>query len=219
MLIRHGQTPANVLGRLDTAPPGPRLTELGTQQALRIPDALRDTPVDSISVSRLIRSHLTAEPLALDRHLAVSIRPGLHEIAAGDLENHTDRASVHTYLDTAFSWADGDLDRRMPGAYDGREFFDRFDADVADIAATGGESAVIVSHGAAIRVWVAGRASNTPVGFASKNELGNTGVVELVGSPVDGWVLMSWAGTALSGGNIEDDAPDQTRETLRTGRQ
>jgi release factor glutamine methyltransferase len=33
LLIRHGQTPSNVLGLLDTAPPGPGLTDLGVEQA------------------------------------------------------------------------------------------------------------------------------------------------------------------------------------------
>ena len=40
LLIRHGQTPSNVLGALDTLVPGPGLTPLGLEQAAAIPDAL-----------------------------------------------------------------------------------------------------------------------------------------------------------------------------------
>ena len=64
-LIRHGQTPANVLGELDTAHPGPGLTELGTRQAAVIPDALRLESIDAVFASTLVRTHLTAQPLAV----------------------------------------------------------------------------------------------------------------------------------------------------------
>ncbi|KTR37372.1 histidine phosphatase, partial [Curtobacterium oceanosedimentum] len=39
LLIRHGQTPANVSGVLDAEVPGPGLTELGQQQADALPAA------------------------------------------------------------------------------------------------------------------------------------------------------------------------------------
>ena len=34
-----------------------------------------------------------------------------------------DPASVETYLSMLFAWAAGDLDRRMPEGWDGREFY------------------------------------------------------------------------------------------------
>ena len=63
ILVRHGQTPANVLGQLDTAHPGPGLTERGFEQAERVPEALRGENIDAIYVSTLIRTQLTAAPL------------------------------------------------------------------------------------------------------------------------------------------------------------
>jgi probable phosphoglycerate mutase len=203
LLIRHGQTPGNVLGRLDTARPGPGLTDLGLRQAAAIPDALRSDPVDAIFVSTLLRTRLTANPLAADRGLEVQVAPGLHEIDAGALEGLRDRASVRTYLEMAIAWGSGDLDKRMPGAHDGHEFFRRFDADIA-AAAERSEVAAVFSHGAAIRVWTAGRARNVPPTFAGENELDNTGVVELTGSPEEGWTLLSWAGLPMGGMALAD---------------
>jgi broad specificity phosphatase PhoE len=193
-LIRHGQTPANVLGELDTAHPGPGLTQLGARQAAVIPDALRLESIDAIFASTLVRTQLTAQPLAVDRSLDVQVATGLHEIEAGALEGRSDRASVHTYMETVFAWGAGDLDVRMPGAADGHAFFARFDADI-EAAAAGAGTAAVFSHGAAIRVWAAARARNVPPLFAGTNDLVNTGVVELTGSPQDGWTLVSWAGT------------------------
>lgn len=213
-LIRHGQTPANVLGLLDTAHPGPGLTELGARQAAVIPDAFRFESIDAIFASTLLRTQLTAQPLAADRLLDVQVADGLHEIEAGSLEGRSDRASVRTYLETVFAWGAGNLDVRMPGSSNGHDFFTRFDADIAAVASESGTAAVF-SHGAAIRVWTAARARNVPPMFAGSNDLGNTGVVELAGSPEDGWTLVSWAGLPVGGmGLVDADAEDPTGEAI-----
>ncbi|TXN31930.1 histidine phosphatase family protein [Lacisediminihabitans profunda] len=205
LLIRHGQTPANVLGQLDTASPGPGLTELGARQAAVIPDAMRFESIDAIFASTLVRTQLTAEPLSLDRRLEVRVGRGLHEIEAGALEGRSDRESVRAYLETIFAWGTGNLDATMPGAADGHSFFQRFDADI-EIAAAEADTAAVFSHGAAIRVWTAARAHNVPPTFAGTNELGNTGVVELIGSPQDGWTLVSWAGLPVGGARLADES-------------
>ncbi|CAN5149425.1 histidine phosphatase family protein [soil metagenome] len=214
LLVRHGQTPANVEGRLNTAAPGPGLTRLGEEQAAMIPVALRDTPVDGIYASLLVRTQLTAQPLADDRGLDLQVLDGVHEIEAGDLEDLRDRASVRAYLRTSFAWGSGDLSVVMPGGTDGHAFFHRFDADIARVAAEA-ENAVVVSHGSAIRVWVAGRATNVPRSFAGEHELDNTGVVELDGSPELGWTLLAWQGIPIGGAQLADPtAEDPTGETL-----
>lgn len=214
MLIRHGQTPANVLGELDTAHPGPGLTELGQSQAEMIPQALRDEVVDGVFASTLVRTQITGQPLAIDRGLEVQVLPGLHEIEAGVLEGRSDLASVRTYLETVFAWGTGNLDATMPGASDGHAFFRRFDADIARIADRV-EAATVFSHGAAIRVWAAGRAQNVPPAFAGTHELDNTGMIELTGSPTDGWTLVSWAGLPVGGAQLVDEAAaDPTGDPL-----
>ena len=55
----------------------------------------------------------------------------------------------------------------------------------------------MVSHGAAIRMWVAARASNIDVGFASEHALNNTGIVIVEGSPADGWKALTWEGKTV----------------------
>ena len=58
----------------------------------------------------------------------------------------------------------------------------------------------MVSHGAAIRVWVAAHAVNVPPMFAADNPLDNTGIVVVDGSFEDGWTLTRWAGQPVGGG-------------------
>lgn len=214
LLIRHGQTPGNVAGILDTAHPGPGLTALGGRQAAEIPRALRNDPIDAIFASGLLRTQLTAEPLAADRGLEVTVLPGIHEIEAGALEALGDHASIRTYLQTAFAWGLGELDVTMPGGTDGHTFFARYDADIATVAARVTGTAVVVSHGAAIRVWVAGRAINVPPSFAGEHDIDNTGVIELEGSPEAGWTLLSWQGTPVGGAELAGNTEDPTGETL-----
>lgn len=196
-LIRHGQTPGNVLGQLDTAHPGPGLTDVGHSQASALTDTLAQEHVGAIYASTLVRTQLTAAPISAARRLDVEVRHGLHEISAGDLELRNDRKSIDKYLDTVYAWVGGDLDAAMPGGADGHEFFGRFDADIDAISKSGVDAAAAFSHGAAIRAWVSSRAKNiTPV-FGARNKLGNAEVVVLEGSPVEGWTLTEWAGAPV----------------------
>lgn len=210
-LIRHGQTPANVLGQLDTAHPGPGLTELGQEQARRIPSALGD--VEALYASTLVRTQLTADPLAQHRGLTPTVLRGIHEIEAGDLEGRNDRDSVIAYLRTTFAWGAGNLDTRMPGGPTGHDFFERFDADLERILDSGADTTALVSHGAAIRVWVARHANNIPASFAAEHSLENTGIVIVEGSFRDGWRLVRWQ-DALIEDLVDATAPDPTGDSL-----
>ena len=104
----------------------------------------------------------------------------------------------------------------MPGAGDGHDFFGRFDADIARIAAEHDADATVAafSHGAAIRVWAAGRASNLDPEFPGLKQLDNTAVIALDGSPESGWLVTHWAGEPLGGAALEDPtAIDATGES------
>ena len=220
LLIRHGQTPGNVLGQLDTAHPGPGLTELGERQAAALARSLANEQIDLLYASTLIRTQITAAPLAAERGLGVEVLAGLREIEAGSLEKLTDRESHLRYLGTVFSWAAGDLDRRMPAGPSGHDFFDRYDASIAQIAAaaeSAGSAATVavVSHGAAIRVWAGLRAANVEPGFAARHVLANTGIVAVEGDPDGGWRLIHWDDSPVGGLALADPtAEDPTGRSL-----
>ncbi|MFE1954344.1 MULTISPECIES: histidine phosphatase family protein [Streptomyces] len=192
LLIRHGQTPSNLKRLLDTAEPGPGLTPLGQRQAAALPGALAEERIDALYASTLLRTQLTATPLARARGLDIVVRPGIREIEAGELEMRGDEAAITTYLTTALAWAAGDLDRRMPGGESGLAALSRFDEVVAEAAAGGAESVAMVSHGAAIRMWAAARAGRLDPLEAADQHLDNTGMVVVTGSPADGWRLERW---------------------------
>jgi probable phosphoglycerate mutase len=215
ILIRHGQTPANVDGILESTVPGPGLTELGETQAEELVDGIAHEPIDVLFVSTMLRTHLTAAPLAKARGLVPIERAGLREISAGDVEGNADEASVHQYVSTLLAWCAGDLDVRMPGAENGHEVLARFDDVVREIESLGHERAAIVSHGAMIRAWCAARANDVDLEFVRTHYVVNTGVVVLNGSMTSDWEVESWLGESISEAAARGVASDHSPASER----
>ena len=194
LLIRHGQTPGNVLGQLDTAHPGPGLTELGQRQAEAMARSLANEPISALYASTLVRTQITAAPLGKMHSLDIEVLDGLHEIEAGSLEKLTDHESVMRYLG--------------------------YDAAIAQVAqralrAGNNSAAAVVSHGAAIRTWVGLRATGADHEFAARHVLANTGIVALEGDPDSGWTLIHWDGSPVGGLALADPtADDPTGRTV-----
>ncbi|WP_137291815.1 histidine phosphatase family protein [Nocardioides dongxiaopingii] len=214
-LLRHGQTPSNVSGALDTSFPGAELTALGIIQAQAIPGVLASENVRAVYASELVRAQLTAHPLADHLGVQVQVRTGLEEIAAGDLEMSSDEASVRAYAACLASWMHGDLGCKMPGGPSGREFVDRYDAAIdALVQEHPHETAVtVVSHGAAIRVWVALAAGLRPED-ATDLRLANTGMGVLDREAGSGWTLTRWVADPVGGQDLTDErAHDVTGES------
>ncbi|WP_104110088.1 MULTISPECIES: histidine phosphatase family protein [unclassified Arthrobacter] len=224
ILIRHGQTPNNVRGVLDTAVPGPGLTPLGELQAAAIPDAVGGQSIGALYISNLTRTALTAAPLAAARTLEPVVRDGLREISAGDLEMKGDKASIEAYLFAVKSWLTGDLSVRMPGADTGFEILARFDA-VVEEAAAAHQNVAMVSHGAMIRFWAGHRGVNIDWADPKYHDLSNTGIVILDGEPTGssapgGWRIQAWHGEPAGGlKGLDADGPtaEMTTENIDAG--
>jgi len=213
--IRHGQTPNNVVGALDTAVPGAGLTGLGRAQAQAVPTQLRHEPITAIYATALTRTQLTAGPLARARDLPVQVRMGLEEVPAGGYEMRSDEEAVHGYAATLFAWMSGRLDVATPGGQDGHTFLARYAAAVRSIAERHGpdETVAVVGHGAAIRVFTAVATGMDP-DRATELRISNTGLGVLEGDPDAGWRLVRWHGEPLGGTGLRDeDAHDVTGES------
>lgn len=214
LLLRHGQTTANVAGALDTAFPGRPLTALGAEQARAVPDALAREDVSAVYVSNLRRTRATVEPLRTARGLTVRVRPGLAEVRAGALELRSDDEAVQGYVDTLVAWMGGDLHRAMPGGPDGHSFWARYDGALTAIAERHrDETVVVVSHGAAIRTWTA-LATGASLDEAAARHLANTGLAVLERDGAGAWSLESWTSDPVGGAHLLDTrARDVTGES------
>jgi|CXWJ01.1.fsa_nt_gi probable phosphoglycerate mutase len=190
ILVRHGRTPSNVGFLLDTAEPGADLDDLGREQAESLVERLLEHSIDAVFASSLVRTQQTAAPVAAARGLEVRVLPQLREIPAGDDEMSPDATR---YIGTMIAWGRGDLAARIPGGEDAFEFMARFDAAIDEIVASGAASAMVVSHGAALRSWAGGRVTgfNEALGHG---HLDNTSVIIAEGSPSEGWRLIALDG-------------------------
>lgn len=217
-LVRHGQTPYNVTGALDTAFPGAGLTPLGHSQARAVPPALGalgEEKVSGVYASPLVRTQLTAIPLADEKGLEIDVRDGLEEIGAGDLELRNDRDAVHAYAGCVVQWMHRDLDHRLPGGSTGHEFLARYESALTAITERHDEddTVVVFSHGAAIRVFTT-LATGMDAETAIDLYIMNTGAGVLEGDPDRGWKLMHWSGDPLGGRDLADvRAHDVTGES------
>ncbi|MDO5093028.1 MAG: histidine phosphatase family protein [Propionibacteriaceae bacterium] len=186
LLIRHGETQANVEHRLDTAYPGLPLSETGRAQAAALPPKLEDEPIEAVYASHLTRAQETAAPLATSRGLEVQVVDGLQEIAAGVEEMSDDWTA---YVAELNSWSLENMDSCLEGGETAREFLARFDQAVAHIAGAGHACAALVSHGAALRVWTL--TQDPGFGLEKAPPLANTSWIVLNGVP-GAWRIESW---------------------------
>lgn len=203
LLLRHGQTPSNVEGILDAGYPGPGLTALGHRQAEAIPAALAHEKISALHVSRLLRTHETAAPLAAALGISPQLTAGLEEISAGEYEMRRDADAVAAYQDNHARWSAGEFTDGLPGGESGRAFWERYTGALRRIAAAHreDETVAVVSHGAAIRVFAAVVAG---LGAASLEDrpLFNTGMVTLTGHPDEGWELEDWVREPIGGAHL-----------------
>ncbi|WP_235654115.1 histidine phosphatase family protein [Mycolicibacterium houstonense] len=195
--IRHGESTANAANIADSSVPGPVLTEKGQQQARDIVKVLGDNNYDAIYASTMVRTQLTAAPMAEYLGLPIQVVPGLQEIEAGIYEGTPESDAVKGYLQAPLKWLQGDLDARIPGSINGREFDARMDGAIQTMYDNGDRNVAAFSHGGAIMFWVFLNAENADPMWLMTNPLRNTGYVVVEGNPEDGWRVVNWNGTEV----------------------
>lgn len=198
-LIRHAESTANVKKILDTALPGPPLTELGQQQAQALAEKLGDEPIAGVYASRATRAQQTAAPLAAALTLEVQVIDGVQEVNAGDFEGRGDLDALKAYGATTHSWTQGDLDASLPGGESGAQVKARYTSAIADLRAKHEQDQAIalVSHGGAIRFATEWLADNVRPELADQGLVPNTGIVELDSLPGGGWHCHRWVGALM----------------------
>lgn len=202
ILVRHGQTVANVAKKLDTLPPGAPLTDDGEQQALDLATRLAggERPA-ALVASTALRARQTATPVSRTTDTGLDVVDGLYEVQAGDLEGRSDEEAHKQFVEVFWKWYEGDLDARIPGGESGRDALARYLPQIDELRAgylsqPGGDEVagdlVVVSHGAIIRLAVTAMSDVDP-DFAVRNHLANTDAVVLAPTPDGGWHLEQWA--------------------------
>lgn len=187
ILVRHGQTEANVRRALSSAPPGGPLTELGRAQAAALATRLADEPIGAVYASAAVRAQETAAPIAVAHDLDVQVPDGLHEVGIGEREDRSDAESREMFAKVDAAWKRGELSAAMPGGESAAQLLERFLPVVDTIVEQVPDTAVVVSHGAAIRLVATALLGTSD----AMRYVPNTGIV-ILGHGPDGWRLEHW---------------------------
>ena len=182
LLIRHGETVWNALGRqqgqLDTD-----LNEVGIVQAERLAQALAGRNVHALVSSDLGRASQTARIIARALDLEITFDARLRERHLGVLQGLTIAAFRQEHPETYRRFRSGDLAWAMPGGESLRQLDERVIDCLGDLAARHeGQILALVTHGGVLdRLFrhVCGLGSEVPRAFsllnASINEFSTTG--------------------------------------------
>jgi broad specificity phosphatase PhoE len=195
VLVRHGQSHANVERRLDTRPPGAELTELGREQALAFAGGIGKPGLLAHSVAT--RASQTAAVIGAEVEVATHQLVGIHEVQVGELENRNDDEAVEQFNAIYDRWHRGELDLPLPGGETGNEVLERYVPVLTELRMRYLDDhewhgdIVVVSHGAAIRLASAVLAG-VDAEFALDNHLSNAESVVLAPITDGRWSCLRW---------------------------
>ncbi len=154
LLVRHGQTAWNAIGKLQGATDIP-LNDLGREQARGLAAQLAGEPIAQVWASDLARASETAAIVATNRGLAAPrIDPELRERAFGVFEGLTRDECEVNHPEAWQSWM---AQTGAPPGGEARELAAaRMGRALARIvaAATDPGPTLVVSHGGIMRLWL-----------------------------------------------------------------
>jgi 2,3-bisphosphoglycerate-dependent phosphoglycerate mutase len=190
LVVRHGQTAWNALGRIQ-GHTDIDLDDTGRRQAQALGGALADVGLDAIYASDLARARDTARPAARRAGLTVVADPGLRERGFGIFEGLTHLEVAARWPELARRWRARDPDFDPEGGESLARFNERSVACAARIASRhAGQTVALVTHGGVLDCLY--RAA-TRVGLREARtwQLGNASINRLLHSP-EGFVLVGW---------------------------
>lgn len=161
IFVRHGETDANVVGRIDYDTAGESLNARGRQQAQAVATYLardlraRQILVHTVYTSDQNRALETAQVIADALGVRITVHPGLRELRVGT----TPEMSLDEVLRAWQQYAEGarrDPDFHLPGGESPRQLTARIAHTLQEIIATlAGRHAIIVSHQGTLSTGIA----------------------------------------------------------------
>lgn len=214
LLVRHGQTEYNLVGRMQGQLDTP-LSEVGRGQAVQVARELSGWPIGTVVSSDLTRAVDTARAITEVSGLGFSTDPRLRETDLGewagraheDVDADFPGARAHWRLNP--TWAPPGGETRLEVSARAARVVD----ELMGSSAWASGAVLIVAHGGTISA-LTGRLLDVPVGhYPMFGGLGNTRWSQLVARPEEGWTTESgepWWRTPrwfLEGWNVGVSSP------------
>ncbi len=155
-LVRHGATQMTAENRF-SGEVGAELSDEGRRQAARLGDRLQDDGISAVYASPLSRSMDTARIIAGACGVQPVVIEGLREISHGSWEGLTRREVEDRYPKEYAAWEEDPFTFAPPGAESGVAVLARALPAIRQIiTAHEGQSVLVVSHKATIRLVLCG---------------------------------------------------------------
>lgn len=162
IMVRHGQSEANV-EKIYAAHVNTPLSSLGREQAARLGEYLKDTPIDAIYSSDLQRAHDTAAPTAKYHNLPIIDSKALREINGGEWEGKKFADLLLEYPKEYGLWLSDIGKSRTVGGESVAQVSERMMGELSRIAALHPDQTVLIAtHALALRT-VCTIASGLPI--------------------------------------------------------
>lgn len=207
ILWRHGRTHWNATGRVQGQTDVP-LDDVGLSQAASAAARLASLRPDRIVSSDLARAYVTAQALGSLADLEIEQDPRLREMNFGDREGKTMAEAVADHPVEMRRWLGGE-DIRMPGAETYADTAARVAGAIRDAAAAmrDGETVVLVSHGAALRVGVCEFLGLPQVHWRTLGGFNNCAWA-VIEEGRHGWRIVEWNAGQLPEPVLSDETQD-----------
>lgn len=192
LVVRHGESKANVARRLSSAAPGEPLTARGRGQAAALVERLRGRRISQVYASPLLRAQQTGRVLAESLGVGLGTVDAVREFDFGRLEGSEDEGDWAEVAQVFLRWAEGDLGAGFDGGDTGHQLVTRMRTALRELADEHrGETIVVVSHAGLMACALPRCATDVPDDYARNTYLPNCGLVEL-SIDADGWALRQW---------------------------
>ena len=179
IFVRHGETLWNQELRYQGQQDSP-LSPAGIRQAQKVGEFLSEREVDAVYSSDLKRALFTAQTIARHHHINPSVDQRLREMSFGLWEGLTREEVVKRYPELWSARLQNSLETRIPDGELPGEVVTRFQSFLQECTAKDeGQTIVVVSHGAALRLVIASLL-HIPLGKSYCLHQSNTGISELL---------------------------------------
>jgi probable phosphoglycerate mutase len=208
-LARHGETADNAR-RIFQGQSGSGLNRLGRAQAERLAERMRRSPPAAIVASDLERAAETARFAADACGIPLELDQGLREVDVGTWTGKAYAEVAALYPEEWAAW-EGGLDVRRGGGETYAELAERIDAAMARIARRyeGAPGAIlVVSHGGAIKSWVAKLLGLDRAGTRVLASVANTALATLECDGPSRYRLHTWNDVAHLEGLVAEESSD-----------
>lgn len=215
-LARHGETADNAR-RVFQGQAGSGLNRLGRAQAARLAERMRLAPPSAIVASDLERAVETARIVSEACGIAVELDKGLREVDVGAWTGKSYEQVAELFPEQWAAWESG-LDVRRGGGETYAELAERIERAIAGIAARWSDSAevekaavrriLVVSHGGAIKSWIAKLLGLSADGLRALGGVANAGITVVERDARGRHRIHSWNDTAHLEGLVAEEHAD-----------